>query len=98
MPAYFWALVNEGIVMWEKAVEWFVFDLLGLSEKSLLDKALAFFIGDYIKIIALLIVVIFVIAVIRSFIYPDRVKNLLHGKNEYAGNVMAATFGIFTPF
>lgn len=84
--------------MWDKFVEWFMFDILRLSEKSLLDKALAFFIGDYIKIIALLVAVIFVMAVVRSFIYPDRIKQILKGRNEYAGNVLAAVFGIFTPF
>ncbi len=61
-------------------------------------EALAFFVGDYIKIVVLLVAVIFVMAVVRSFIYPDRIKQILKGKNEYAGNALAAVFGIFTPF
>lgn len=84
--------------MWERAVHWFVFEFLKIPPSDLLGEAIAYFIYDYVKIILLLVVVVFVVAVIRSFILPSRIKQILSDKNEYFGNVLAASFGIVTPF
>ena len=48
--------------------EWFTFELLGLSPTSQLGQAVAFFVYDVPKILLLLTVIVFVVAIIRSII------------------------------
>ncbi len=84
--------------MWLRIVEWFTYDLIGLKHDSLFGEAITFFIYDVVKIIFLLVVIVFIIAVIRSFVSAERVKEILSKRNEYIGNVLAGLFGIVTPF
>jgi len=79
-------------------VNWLTYDLLGFDKSSLFGGAVNFFIYDAIKIIFLLFVVIFGIAIIRSFLSPEKIKAILTNKNKHVGNVLAALFGIVTPF
>lgn len=73
-------------------------DLLKLGKESALFSALNFFIFDVLKIFILLAVIIFVVAVIRSYLPQARIKKILVRKNEYFGNVLASLIGIVTPF
>jgi uncharacterized membrane protein YraQ (UPF0718 family) len=84
--------------MWQILVDRFLFGVLGLARGSALGSALDFFIYDTVKIFALLVVIIFVIAVIRSFFPPERTKRALEKVPELLGNVLAALLGIVTPF
>jgi uncharacterized membrane protein YraQ (UPF0718 family) len=51
-----------------------------------------------VKIALLLVGIIFVVTVLRSFMSIERTRALLGGKREGAGNVMAAGLGVITPF
>ena len=84
--------------MLKEPVDYFTYTLLGLDPASQLGSALNFFIYDTIKIFLLLSVMIFAISYIRSYIPPHKVKEWLSHMNEYVGNVLAALFGIITPF
>ena len=75
-----------------------VFNLLALQPGSRLGEALDFFIYDTVKIVLLLTVIIFVVAVIRSSFPPEKTRRILSHKREYIGNVLAALLGIVTPF
>ena len=57
-----------------------------------------FFFYDTMKIFLLLTIIIFVVAVIRSFFPPERARRLLGNRREYVGNLLAALLGIVTPF
>jgi uncharacterized membrane protein YraQ (UPF0718 family) len=70
----------------------------GLDPKTHLGGALHFFVYDTLKIFILLSVIIFFVAVIRSWFPPERTKRILSHEREYVGNVMAALLGIVTPF
>jgi uncharacterized membrane protein YraQ (UPF0718 family) len=74
-------------------VRWF-----GLSVETRLGGALQFFIYDTLKIFLLLAVIIFFVAIIRSWFPPERTKRILSHKREYVGNGMAALLGVVTPF
>lgn len=75
-----------------------VFDLFALPFQSKLSDTLWFFIGVLLKISLLLVLVIFVAGIIRSFFSPEKTRKALEGKSLFAGNVMAASLGIVTPF
>jgi uncharacterized protein len=74
-----------------------VYRLFGFSPNTTFGEALHFFIGDVSKIFALLTIVVFVIAIIRSYFPPEKVKKYLAGRG-IVGNVLAASLGIVTPF
>ncbi len=75
-----------------------VYNLLGIGSGTMLGEALDFFFYDTMKVFFLLIVIIFGVAIIRSFFPPERSRKLLGRRREYVGNFLAACLGIVTPF
>jgi len=74
------------------------FQLFHIQPGTKLASALTFFIGDVVKIYFLLLVIVFAVAVIRSFFPPEKARRLLQQRREFVGNVLAALLGIVTPF
>jgi uncharacterized protein len=77
---------------------WITFDLLSLQKGTHLSSAIEFFIFETPKVLMLLILVVFGVGIIRSFFTPEKTRQILSGKKEYAGNILAALLGIVTPF
>jgi len=75
-----------------------VYHWLGLVPGSRLGEAVHFFVYDTLKIFFLLVLIVFAVAVIRTFFPPARARQLLARRREFAGNVAAALLGIVTPF
>ncbi len=73
-------------------------DVLGLDPTSRVTESVRFFCYDSVKIALLLIGIIFVVTVLRSYMSVERTRALLGGRREGAGNVMAAGLGVVTPF
>ena len=82
--------------MWQSAVDYLTIDLLGFSGH--LEKSINFFIYDTMKIWFLLITIIFVVSYLRTHFNTEYVRAHLQGKSELYGNILAALFGIITPF
>lgn len=82
----------------ERLAEWMTYDVIGLARGSQLGSALAFFLYDVPKILILLAVVVFAVAIVRSFFPPERTRKHLSHSKEYVGNVLAALLGVVTPF
>ena len=82
--------------MWKSSVDYLTYDLLNLSGH--LGNAVNFFIYDTIKIWFLLITIIFVVSYLRTHFNTEYVRAHLQGKSELYGNILAALFGIVTPF
>lgn len=78
--------------------DWITFDLIGLTADSRLGSALAFFLYDVPKILILLSVIVFLVAIVRSFFPPEKTRKYLSHSREYVGNVLAALLGVVTPF
>ncbi len=84
--------------MWQQIVNYLVYNLIGLSPESQLGSTVNFFIYDTVKILLMLALIIFIIAVLRSFFPPEKTKKILGHKRKYIGNFIAALMGILTPF
>ncbi|GAB4267742.1 permease [Thermincola ferriacetica] len=84
--------------MWQRFVDYLVYDLMGLSPETHLGSAVNFFIYDTVKILFLLSLIIFIVAIIRSYFPPEKTKKILSHKRELAGNFTAALMGTVTPF
>ncbi len=83
---------------WEKTVDNLVYGTLALDKASSVGSAVHFFIYDTVKIYILLVLIIFVVSFLRTYFNTDKVRVYLQGKSEFTGNVLAALFGIITPF
>jgi len=98
-------LLAGGLALWvflyyflQRAANYLTYDILHLSPGSKLGSSVAFFLYDAPKVLLLLVLIVFVIGIIRSFFTPERTRRILAGKREFAGNVMGASLGIVTPF
>jgi hypothetical protein len=78
--------------------DWVTYSILGLVQGSPLASSVNFFIYDTIKVTLMLAVIVFAVAIIRTYITPQKVKKWVAGRNEGVGNVVAALLGIPTPF
>ena len=82
--------------MWQSFVNYLTIDMMGLSGRT--NSTINFFIYDSVKILFLLVVIIFVISYLRTHFNTEYVRAHLQGKSLIYGNVLAALFGIITPF
>jgi uncharacterized protein len=84
--------------MWQETVDRLIYEWLAMPKGDKLSDALNFFIYDTVKIIFLLTVIIFAVTLLRSYFSTEKVREYLAKKHEFTGNVLAALFGIITPF
>jgi uncharacterized membrane protein YraQ (UPF0718 family) len=77
---------------------WITFNVLNLGKNTLFGAAVDFFIYDSIKILILLCVIIYIITFLQTFLSPEKMRKFLTKKFSIFGNVLAALFGIITPF
>jgi uncharacterized membrane protein YraQ (UPF0718 family) len=78
--------------------DWITYSLFGLSTDSQFADAIHFFIEDTSKILVLLVVLIYLIAVVRATLNPEKVRYYLQGKNRFIGYILGSFFGSVTPF
>lgn len=81
----------------QKFADFVTYNIFNLP-KNILGEAVDFFIFDSIKILILLLVIIFVITLIRSYLPPEKIKKILVNKYKILGHIFAALIGIITPF
>jgi uncharacterized membrane protein YraQ (UPF0718 family) len=77
---------------------WALYTLAGLPQGSRWSDAIHFFVVDTTKILLLLVAIIFVVRILRSFLSIEHTRRILGGKREGAANVAAAGLGVATPF
>lgn len=78
--------------------DWLTYSFFEIERGTRMAEAVNFFIYDTIKIFLLLAVIIFIISIVRSFLPPEKVRQILSSEKKYFGNVLAALLGIITPF
>ena len=83
---------------WETLSGQLVFGLFGLEKGGRLGEAVHFFIYDTVKIFILLTTIIFLVSVLRSYFPVEKARAYIAGKNKVLGHVLAALFGVLTPF
>jgi uncharacterized membrane protein YraQ (UPF0718 family) len=77
---------------------WLAYSIFRLARDSHLGEAVAFFLLDIPKVFLLLVLVVFGVGLVRSFFTPEKTRNILAGKREVLGDVLAALLGVVTPF
>jgi uncharacterized membrane protein YraQ (UPF0718 family) len=103
--AVYLLLVAAAIGLWwivysqlKPGAAWITYQLFGISQGTHLGAAVEFFLYDTPKVLMLLTLVVFGVGIIRSFFTPEKTRQMLAGRREFTGNVLAAMLGIVTPF
>lgn len=78
--------------------DWLAYGVLNLDATSKLGTSIHFFIEDTSKIMFLLVVMIYVIALARAALDLERVRACIQNRNRFAGYAFGAGFGAITPF
>lgn len=82
----------------ESISEFIVFRILQMTPETHFTETIRFFIYEVPKVLMLLVLIIFVVGMIRTYFSPEKTRKALEGKSLFAGNVMASLLGIVTPF
>lgn len=75
-----------------------VYGVFGLGRETLAGGAANFFVFDTIKIFILLAAIIYAVAVLRTFLPPAKVRDIILKKEPFVAHLWAAGLGIATPF
>ncbi|MCA0936504.1 permease [Vibrio alginolyticus] len=78
--------------------DWMTYQLFSLQPGTKLADAIHFFIEDVSKIMVLLVVMIYVIALFRASLNVEKVRHYLAGKRRLFGYLAGSFFGAITPF
>lgn len=100
-----WLALSGAALVWlglyqlnEHLWDWILYGLLGMDPASRTTETIHFFAYDTVKITLLLVLIIFAVTFLRSYMSVERTRAILGGKREGVGNVVAAGLGVVTPF
>jgi len=78
--------------------DWFTFGLLRLDPAAKLAQSINFFIYDVLKIAFSILVIITLISFLRTYVSPQKIKQMLSRQRFGLGYFIAAFFGAISPF
>lgn len=84
--------------MLKSLAEFITTNLLFITPNTHLHEVVSYFFYDVIKILLLLVVMIFVVSILRSFFPKEKIKAILARRHPFWGHLLAGLFGIITPF
>ncbi len=82
----------------QEIADFIVFRIFQMTPEKHMTETLRFFIYEVPKVMMLLVLIIFIVGIIRTYFSPEKTRKALEGKSLFTGNVMAALLGIVTPF
>jgi uncharacterized membrane protein YraQ (UPF0718 family) len=94
-------LIPIGIFIYkylQEISDFIVYQLFQMTPEAHITESIRFFIYEVPKVLILLVLIIFVVGIIRTYFSPEKTRKALEGKSLFVGNVMASLLGIVTPF
>jgi uncharacterized protein len=82
----------------QNIADFIVNQMFRLESGKHLTESIRFFIFEVPKVMLLLILIIFLVGIVRSYFSPEKTRKVLEGKSLLVGNIMASALGIVTPF
>ncbi len=82
----------------QTVVDFFIDNVLSISKGTRFTESLRFFLFESPKVFLLLVVIVFIVGIIRTFFTPERTRKALEGKSLFLGNILASLLGVVTPF
>jgi uncharacterized membrane protein YraQ (UPF0718 family) len=77
---------------------WLINQVFHMKEGAHLTESVRFFVYEVPKVMLLLVLVVYVVGIIRSFFSAEKTRKKLEGKPLFLGNVLGSVLGIATPF
>jgi len=90
-----WILVYRYL---QEIADFIVFRVFRMTPGKHLTETIRFFIYEVPKVMMLLVLIIFIVGIIRTYFSPEKTRKALEGKPLFVGNVLASVLGIVTPF
>lgn len=90
-----WILIYFNL---EALTNFLIYNIIELEKGTHLTESIWFFIFEVPKVMLLLVLIVFIVGVIRSYFSAEKTRKSLEGKSLFTGNIMASTLGIVTPF
>ena len=90
-----WILI---FIYLHEVADFTVFRLFRMEPGTHLTETIRFFIYEVPKVFLLLVLIIFVVGIVRTYFSPEKTRKVLEGKSLFTGHVLAALLGIVTPF
>lgn len=84
--------------MFERFADWLLFRLAGFPPEASYAESLHFFVMDITKIFFMLVLVIYLMGLFRSFVSTERVRKYVQGKSDFVARSLAILLGAVTPF
>ncbi len=84
--------------MFERFADWLLFRLAGFPPEGSYAESLHFFVMDITKIFFMLVLVIYLMGLFRSFVSTERVRKYVQGKSDFVARSLAILLGAVTPF
>ncbi|MCU4164088.1 permease [Carboxylicivirga caseinilyticus] len=78
--------------------DFIVDDVFKMKAETHLTESVRFFIFEVPKVLLLLVLIIFLVGIVRSYFSAEKTRKALEGKPLFVGNIMASLLGIVTPF
>ncbi|PKL89512.1 MAG: hypothetical protein CVV23_04670 [Ignavibacteriae bacterium HGW-Ignavibacteriae-2] len=91
----FWFLLYFEL---EKITDLIVYGILDFDDEKLMTNAIHFFVYEVPKVMMLLVLIVFVVGIVRTYFSPEKTRKILGGKSLIVGNISAGLLGIVTPF
>lgn len=83
----------------QKFADWLTYDVFSIEENLRLGGSINFFIYDTLKIIALLVVINYIMAIIRYYLPIEKIRDYLNSRKWYGFDYfLGSSFGAVTPF
>ncbi|MGC8669312.1 MAG: permease [Chthonomonadales bacterium] len=89
-----WSLYSRLLTL----ADWITYSVARLPRGGHLASAVEFFTFEAPKVLMLLVLVVFGVGMLRTYITPERARASLAGRKEAAGILLAGLLGIITPF
>jgi uncharacterized membrane protein YraQ (UPF0718 family) len=90
-----WYLLYSNL---QSLTDWLTDSVFALPKGERITEAVRFFIYEFPKVMMLLLLIIFIVGIIRTYFTPEKTRKALEGKRTITGNIMAASLGVVTPF
>jgi len=92
---HIWIIVYKYL---QEISNFIVFRLFLMTPETHLTETIRFFIYEVPKVLMLLVLIIFLVGIIRTYFSPEKTRKALEGRSLFTGNVMASLLGVVTPF
>ena len=75
-------MMTEVDLMFNRLADFIIFEVSGLQADTAVAQSLHFFVMDITKIFFMLILVIYLMGLFRSFVSAEKVRNYVQGRAE----------------